>query len=94
MLLDPSGRRRAVELELTQKSRSRLELILIAYAAHPLTQVVTYITDTPAVAQTLLTTSTELGISENVDVKLTRQPLTSTTPLLAPITDTRKGVPR
>jgi hypothetical protein len=88
VLLDPSGHRRAVELELTQKSRSRLELILIAYGAHPLIHVVTYITDTPAVAQALITTSTELGISEQVDVELTRQPVISTTPLLAPLTHT------
>jgi hypothetical protein len=94
VLSDPAGRRRAVELELTQKSRSRLELILIAYAAHPQIQVVTYITDTPAIAQALITTSTELAISETVDVHLTREPVSSTTPLLGPLAQASEGDPR
>lgn len=90
VLLDPSGGRRAIELELTQKSRSRLELILIAFAAHPHTQLVTYITDTPAIAQALATTSTNLGTAHQIEIRLTGQPVGSTTPLtLAPPEDQR-----
>ena len=84
VLLDPGGRRRALELELTQKSRSRLELILIAYAAHPQIDSVIYLTDAPNVGQAVTVASATLGTSELVDVLLTHQAITSTLPLQAP----------
>ena len=85
VVLEPDRRWRAIELELTQKSRSRLELILIAYAAHPQITSVTYITDTPGVAQAVGSTSATLGTTERVDVLLTHQTVSSTVPVSAPI---------
>lgn len=89
LLIGPDGHRQVLELELTQKSRARLELILIAYAAHPQIEKVTYITDTPAIAQAVTSTSLMLGVGERVVVELTPRPVTATAPLELPTGDVR-----
>lgn len=58
----------AVELELTLKSRRRLEQILIGYASDPGIDQVLYLTDSRAVARTLSQLTDELGLSDLVQV--------------------------
>jgi hypothetical protein len=81
IVVDAAGRREATELELTQKSRGRLEGILLAYAAEPAIATVTYITDRAAIAASVHQASYALGVTDRVTVRLTSQPVVPTRPL-------------
>jgi len=66
------GRRIALELELTQKTRTRLETILSGYGADPRFDGVVYLVQSPAVARAVRAAARRLGISERVHIRRVR----------------------
>ena len=77
---DHGGGCRALELELTLKSRSRLEAILTGYGAHAQIADVTYLTDRPKVARAVLTARDALGLGRRVRVQITHQSISASHP--------------
>jgi len=72
LLVDPAGRRIAVELELTAKGRRRREQILRGYAADRRVDVVLYLVRDRVLARSLAASARRLGISERVHVQRVR----------------------
>jgi len=62
------GSRVAVELELTLKSRRRLEAILAGYAGEPRLAHLVYFTDRPVIARAVRESSLLVGLDSRVDV--------------------------
>jgi hypothetical protein len=73
LLVLPDGDRVALELELTLKSRRRLEAILGGYAADPRIARVIYETDSPKVARALQETGRIFGLDERMAVHYLEQ---------------------
>jgi hypothetical protein len=69
LLETPSGRRVALELELTRKSPARRETILGGYAADPRIDAVVYMVDRPSVARGIARSALQMGISHLVYVQ-------------------------
>ena len=72
VLLTADGRRIALELELTPKSRTRLEKILAGYGADPRFDGVVYLVDRPLVARSVQSAARRLGISDLVHIQRVR----------------------
>lgn len=72
LLVDPAGRRLAVELELTSKGRERRERILSGYAADRRFAGVLYVVESPRLAESISTSARRLGISHLVHVQRVR----------------------
>jgi len=73
MLIDTeSGRRIAVELELTQKSPGRLEKIMRRYVADRRIDAVVYLVDDPRVARGVLAAAARAGATDLVHVQPVR----------------------
>ena len=70
LLRTAEGRRVAVELELTDKGRSRREGILAGYAADNRIDAVLYLTDRPRLARALGESARRLGITALIRVEL------------------------
>lgn len=64
-----SGRRVALELELTSKSPARREGILSAYAADPRIDGVVYLVDRPATGRAVSRSAARMGLSDLVHVQ-------------------------
>ena len=69
MLRTADGRRVALELELTPKSRTRLETILAGYGADPRFAGVVYLVERPSVARSVQAAARRLGIAPLVHVQ-------------------------
>jgi hypothetical protein len=74
------GRRIALELELTPKSRTRLEAILSGYGADPRFDGVVYLVHRPAVARSVQAAARRLGISDLVHIRRVRSTVSRTGP--------------
>lgn len=74
LLVDRSGRRIAIELELTSKGPSRREGILAGYAADARVAKVLYVVYKPQVARALGASVSRLGISSLVRIQRVRPP--------------------
>ena len=72
VLRTADGRRVALELELTSKSRTRLEKILGGYAADPRFAGVVYLVESRAVARSVQAAARRLGISDLVHLQRVR----------------------
>jgi hypothetical protein len=72
LLVDPAGRRLAVELELSSKGRERRERILAGYAADRRIAGVLYVVESPRLAESIRTSARRLGISDLVHVRRVR----------------------
>ncbi len=72
LLVDPSGRRIALELELTSKHRVRREKILGGYAADARIAAVLYLSDNAGVRRAIADSARKLGISGLVHVQRAR----------------------
>lgn len=72
LLVDPAGRRLAVELELTSKGRERRERILAGYAADTRFAGVMYVVESPRLAESIRTSARRLGMSDLVGVRRVR----------------------
>jgi hypothetical protein len=72
LLMGPGGRRVAVELELTSKSRPRRERIVAGYAADRRFEAVLYLVDSRAVGRAVRSSAERLGVSDRVHVQLVR----------------------
>ena len=77
------GRRIALELELTAKSRTRLETILSGYGADPRFDGVVYLVDRPAVARSVQAAGRRLGIPDVVHIQRVRSTASPTAPAAA-----------
>jgi hypothetical protein len=66
------GRRIALELELTPKSRTRLETIVSGYGADPRFDGVVYLVDRPAVARSVHAAARRVGLPDLVHVQRVR----------------------
>jgi hypothetical protein len=69
LLVDKAGRRVALELELTGKSRTRREKILAGYGADPRVRLVLYLADRSATRRALADSARSLGITNLVHVQ-------------------------
>jgi len=97
VLRTADGRRVALELELTPKTRTRLETILAGYGADPRFDGVVYLVDRPAVARSVQSAARRLGISELVRIQRVRSTVSrnaSTAALAADRTATVRRSPR
>jgi hypothetical protein len=74
LLVDHSGRRIAIELELSSKQRTRREGILAGYAADGRIAAVLYVAYTPQIARAVSRSASRLGISWLIHVKRVRPP--------------------
>jgi hypothetical protein len=72
LLRTADGRRVALELELTPKSRTRLETILAGYGADPRIAGVVYLVQTHAVARNVERAAHKLGVSDVVHLQRVR----------------------
>ena len=72
VLRTADGRRVALELELTPKSRTRLEKILAGYAADPRFAGVVYLVESRAVARSVQAAARRLGVSDLVHLQRVR----------------------
>jgi hypothetical protein len=72
LLVDPSGRRIAIELELSSKGRTRREQILAGYASDVRFAAVVYVVAEQRLAQSLEASARQLGLSELVHVRQVR----------------------
>ena len=72
LLVGLSGRRVALELELTSKGRARRERILAGYAADSRIDSVLYLVDRPATGRAIRASASRLGISARVGVQPVR----------------------
>jgi hypothetical protein len=78
VLRTADGRRVALELELTGKSRTRLETILGGYGADRRFEGVVYLVESPAVARAVQAAARRLGISELVHLQRVRSTVSRT----------------
>jgi hypothetical protein len=72
VLRSADGRCVALELELTSKSRTRLEAILAGYGADPRFNGVVYLVDRPAVARSVQAAARRVGIRDLVHIQRIR----------------------
>jgi hypothetical protein len=72
LLVDPDGRRIAVELELTPKSRARREKIIGGYAAHARIDAVLYLVEDPRIARAVQTMACQFGFERRLHVQPVR----------------------
>ncbi len=72
VLRTADGRRVALELELTPKSRTRLETILAGYGADPRFAGVVYLVQSPSIARSVHVAARRLGIAPLVDIQRVR----------------------
>jgi hypothetical protein len=72
VLRTADGRRVALELELTPKSRTRLETILAGYGADPRFAGVVYLVERPAVARSVQAAARRIGITPLVHIRRVR----------------------
>jgi hypothetical protein len=72
LLRTADGRRVALELELSPKSRTRLEAILVACGADPRIDGVVYLVDTTSVARSVSSAARRLGVSSRVHIQRVR----------------------
>jgi hypothetical protein len=72
LLVDAGGRRIAVELELSRKSRARRESIFFGYASERRIDAVLYLVESPAMAASIRSTAAAFGISDRVHVQYVR----------------------
>jgi hypothetical protein len=79
LLKTTDGRRIALELELTAKSRTRLETILAGYGADPRIAGVVYLVERPAIARSVETGARRLGVSDLVHVQRVRSTVAAPT---------------
>ena len=70
LLVDPAGRRIALELELTDKGRRRRERILAGYGADPRFDAAVYLVPDRRLGQSIATSARRLGIQSSVYVQL------------------------
>ncbi len=77
VLLTADGQRVALELELTPKSRTRLETILAGYGADPRFTGVGYLVESPSVARSVQAAARRLGIAPLVHVQRVRSTVSS-----------------
>lgn len=91
LLVDHSGKRIAVELELTSKGRTRREGILSGYGADPRVEGVLYLAGNAAVARHVRDSARKLGISDRILVQRAR--LDSSTPAPAHESRTAQRAP-
>jgi hypothetical protein len=80
LLVDQSGGRIAIELELTSKGRTRREGILAGYGADPRVDAVLYLAGNAGVARHVRDSARKLGISDRIIVQRAR--LDSSNPTL------------
>jgi hypothetical protein len=69
LLIGGGGRRVAVELELSSKTRTRRERILAGYGADRRFDAVLYVVDSRSVARAIRSAAMRLGVSERVHVQ-------------------------
>jgi hypothetical protein len=74
LMVDPRGRRLAIELEITSKAPATRERILAAYAADPRIAKVLYVVYEPAVARALAASVSRMGITSLVAIQRVRAP--------------------
>jgi hypothetical protein len=74
LMVDPRGRRLAIELEITSKAPASRERILAAYAADPRIAKVLYVVYEPAVARALMASVSRMGIGPLVATQRVRAP--------------------
>jgi hypothetical protein len=72
LLRTADGRRIALELELSPKSRTRLEKILAGYGADPRFDGVVYLVERPAIARSIEAAARRVGVSDLVRVQRVR----------------------
>ena len=72
VLRTADGRRVAIELELTPKSRTRLERVLSGYGADPRIDAVVYLIENPAIARSLERAARKVGVQDLVHVQRVR----------------------
>jgi len=72
LLVDPAGRRIALELELTDKGRRRRERILAGYGADPRFGAVVYLVPNRRLGRAITASARRLGIQSSVYVQLVR----------------------
>lgn len=72
LLVRPDGRRIALELELTSKSRPRLERILAGYGSDPRIDAVLYLVANGRIARAVIAAASRLGLSDLVHVQRVR----------------------
>jgi len=72
LLVDVTGERVALELELSGKSRPRREMILAGYGADARIDAVVYLVDDPAIGRGIQESARKLGISRRVRVQRVR----------------------
>lgn len=72
LLIREDGRRIAVELELSTKSRPRLERILAGYGADPRIDAVLYLVRNRTIGNAVLGAARRLGVEDLVHVQLAR----------------------
>lgn len=70
LLLRPDGRRIAVELELSAKSRTRLAGILAGYGADPRIDAVLYLVPNRKLGRSVIAAAERLGLASRVHVQL------------------------
>ena len=78
VLRTADGRRVALELELTPKSRTRLETILAGYGADPRFDGVVYLVESTSVARSVQAAARRLGIAPLVHVQRVRSTVSTT----------------
>lgn len=74
LMVEPNGRRLAIELEITAKDPTRRRQILGGYVADPRVARVLYVVYKPQVALALSASVTRLGISSMVTIQRVRAP--------------------
>ncbi len=72
LLVDSAGRRIAVELELTSKSRTRREKIIAGYAGDIRIDAVLYLVQDPRVARSVQATARQFGFESRLHVQSVR----------------------
>ncbi|HYB28588.1 MAG TPA: hypothetical protein VEF89_18385 [Solirubrobacteraceae bacterium] len=77
LLRTADGRRIALELELTPKSRTRLEAILAGYGSEPRIAGVVYLVERPAIARSVETGARRVGVSDLVHVQRVRSSISA-----------------
>jgi hypothetical protein len=97
LLITADGRRVALELELTPKSRVRLESILAGYGADPRIAGVVYLVASPGVARAVEAAARRVGVSDlihfqRVQVSIPRMPSAGARGVERAVPERRDGV--
>jgi hypothetical protein len=69
VLVDRVGRRVAVELELSRKSRDRRASIMLGYARERRLDAVLYLVESPSMARSIRAAAAEFGLSDKIHVQ-------------------------